>query len=82
MLPFSEASISGTVPEDTVMPYNLCYTIYPRIMFNDEEQTNIILMLRKPTVMDENKDLMDVSDLCIPNVDNIQELENPINVMN
>ena len=39
-------------------------------------------MLRKPTVMDENKDLMDVSDLCIPNVDNIQELENPINVMN
>ena len=33
-------------------------------------------------VMDENKDLMDVSDLCIPNVDNIQELENPINVMN
>ena len=81
MLPFSEASITGSNPEDTVMPYNLCYTIYPRIMFNDEEQTNIILMLRKPTVVNETKDSLETEDLCLPNVTNIKELTNPINVM-
>ena len=81
-LPFSEASITDTRPNDSVMPYNLCYTIYPRIMFNDEEQTNIILMLRKPTVINETKDSLAVSDLCLPNVTSIEELSSPINVMN
>ena len=87
MLPFSEASITGSNPEDTVMPYNLCYTIYPRIMFNDEEQTNIILMLRKPTVVNDTevngkpKNSLEAEDLCLPNVTSIKELTNPINVM-
>ena len=37
------------------MPYNLCYNIYPRIMFNDEEQYNVVLMLRRPSVKKEGQ---------------------------
>ena len=38
------------------MPYNLTYSLYPRIMFNDEEQVNIILMLRCPTIINDEPD--------------------------
>lgn len=37
------------------MPYNLCYNIYPRMMFNDEEQYNVVLMLRRPSVIKEGQ---------------------------
>lgn len=37
------------------MPYNLCYNIYPRMMFNDEEQYNVVLMLRRPSVKKEGQ---------------------------
>lgn len=37
------------------MPYNLCYNIYPRMMFNDEEQYNVVLMLRRPSVINEGQ---------------------------
>lgn len=37
------------------MPYNLCYNMKPRIMYNDEYQFNVILMLRRPCVTKENK---------------------------
>lgn len=37
------------------MPYNLCYNLYPRMMFNDEEQYNVVLMLRKPSVKKEGQ---------------------------
>ena len=41
-------------------------------------------MLRKPTVIDteDTNNSMAVSDLCLPNVTSIEELSNPINVMN
>lgn len=37
------------------MPYNLCYNIYPRMMFNDEEQYNVVLMLRRPSIKTEGQ---------------------------
>lgn len=37
------------------MPYNLCYNIYPRMMFNDEEQYNVVLMLRRPSIKKEGQ---------------------------
>lgn len=37
------------------MPYNLCYNIYPRMMFNDEEQYNVVLMLRRPSINQEGQ---------------------------
>ena len=43
------------------MPYNLCYNIYPRMMFNDEEQYNVVLMLRRPSVIKEGKYELDSS---------------------
>lgn len=68
------------------MPYNLTYSLYPRIMFNDEEQVNIILMLRCPTIINDEPDNiqqeMTVNDLNLLNVDIIQQLTDPINVMN
>lgn len=32
------------------MPYNYMYSIYPRVLYNDEKQENIILMLQKPDI--------------------------------
>ena len=43
------------------MPYNLCYNIYPRMMFNDEEQYNVVLMLRRPSVIKEGQYELDSS---------------------
>lgn len=45
------------------MPYNLCYNIKPRIMYNDEYQFNVILMLRRPCVTKENKYEFNSNDL-------------------
>jgi hypothetical protein len=64
------------------MPYNLAYSLYPRIMFNDEEQVNIVLMLRLPSVIREEQYEMTLEDLNLINVDIIRELTDPINVMN
>lgn len=64
------------------MPYNLTYSIYPRIMFNDEEQINIILMLRRPSIIRENQYQMTEDNLNLTGVNQIQELTDPINVMN
>ena len=55
-LDISTAVMSNTtdIKEIEMMPYNLMYSIYPRVLYNDEEQSNIILMLRKPSVTEEN----------------------------
>ena len=46
---------------DSKMPYNLCYNIYPRMMFNDEEQYNVVLMLRRPSIKKEGQYELDSS---------------------
>lgn len=68
------------VSENT-MPYNLTYTIYPRALYNDEEQANIILMLRRPSIVKENQYKLGTNDVYIPGVEELQDLVNPINVM-
>lgn len=64
--------IENTELSDSSMPYNLMYSIYPRILFNDETQMNIVLMLRKPTVKNETD---------VQLTDN-NELIPPLNVLN
>lgn len=83
-LHIKEASLysSENEPDSDIMPYNLCYTLTPRILYNDEEQTNIVLMLRKPTVVNETKESLDVSDVCLQGVSSIETLNDIINVMN
>ena len=89
-LPFCENIIDNqTIPNDK-MPYNLTYSIYPRIMFNDEEQINMVLMLRLPSVIedynidgdDKSQYQLEIKDLCFNNIDIIKELTDPLNVMN
>ena len=75
--PLKDAT-NGTINE---MPYNLAYSIYPRMMFNDEEQINVILMLRRPSIMEENKYKLEPDDVYIPDVNSLSSLTNPINVL-
>ena len=67
---------------DYEIPYNLTYSLYPRIMFNDEEQVNIIMMLRCPTIEEENKYQLENNDILLNKNIVIENLENPINVLN
>ena len=57
------------------MPYNLAYSIYPRILYNDEEQMNIILMLRRPSVQTEET-------YSVNNNEFTKDIINPLNVLN
>lgn len=75
--PLKDAT-NGTINE---MPYNLAYSIYPRMMFNDEEQVNVILMLRRPSIMEENKYKLTADDVYVPGVTSLSNLVNPINVL-
>ncbi|MBO6271763.1 hypothetical protein J6O48_03165 [bacterium] len=68
--------------DDYEIPYNLTYSLYPRIMFNDEEQVNIIMMLRCPTIEEENKYQLENNDILLNKNIVIENLENPINVLN
>jgi len=52
-LDFDFASVINGKNNVDKMPYNLCYNIYPRMMFNDEEQYNVVLMLRRPSIVKE-----------------------------
>ena len=63
------------------MPYNLTYDIYPRIMFNDEEQIIIVLMLRCPSIIKEDQYELTNDDIYIPNVDIPGQITDPINVL-
>lgn len=81
-LPLSKCVINENMFTFDSMPYNLAYSLYPRIMFNDEEQVNIVLMLRLPSVIREEQYEMTLEDLNLINVDIIRELTDPINVMN
>lgn len=48
-------TLENGVLDANKMPYNLCYNIYPRMMFNDEEQYNVVLMLRRPSIKKEGQ---------------------------
>lgn len=48
-------TLENGVLDANKMPYNLCYNIYPRMMFNDEEQYNVVLMLRRPSIKNEGQ---------------------------
>lgn len=48
-------TLENGVLDANKMPYNLCYNIYPRMMFNDEDQYNVVLMLRRPSVKKEGQ---------------------------
>ena len=89
-LPLIENIIDNQpIPSDKML-YNLTYSIYPRIMFNDEEQINMVLMLRLPSIIEDyningdNKSQyqLEIKDLCFNNIEQIKELTDPINVMN
>ncbi len=54
-LDFDFASVINGKNNVDKMPYNLCYNIYPRMMFNDEEQYNVVLMLRRPSIVKEGQ---------------------------
>ena len=69
------------IPND-MMPYNLTYSIYPRLMFNDEEQINMVLMLRMPSIIQEKQYEMTVKDLNLNDIEHMQNIENPLKVMN
>jgi hypothetical protein len=45
-----------------IIPYNLLYSIYPRCAYDDENDTVIVFMLRKPSVCKENQYEMKVTD--------------------
>jgi hypothetical protein len=64
------------------IPYNLLYSIYPRVMFNDEEQEPLILMLRRPSIINENQYEMTTEDLQIDGVDEVGSVTSPLNVLN
>lgn len=66
---------------DEEMPYNLAYDIYPRIMFNDEEQVIIVLMLRCPSIVNEDQYELNPEDIHIPDTDEPGQLTDPINVL-
>lgn len=85
-IPFGNARlIEGEEPSELLnkdtIPYNLCYNIYPRCIYNDEEQYNVILMLRRPSIVEENNYELNNKLCCLP-TDEIKSLSNPINVMN
>ena len=71
--------VSSLTP-DTI-PYNLLYALYPRVMFNDEEQETLILMLRRPSVVNENQYELTTEDVYLEGVE-AGELTDPINVLN
>ena len=77
----NKININEQIPENE-MPYNLTYSIYPRIMFNDEEQINMVLMLRLPTIIKENQYEMTVKDLNYKEVEHINNINNPLKVLN
>lgn len=54
-------TLENGVLDANKMPYNLCYNIYPRMMFNDEEQYNVVLMLRRPSIKNEGQYELDSS---------------------
>lgn len=66
---------------DRKMPYNLAYSIYPRMLFNDEEQINVITMLRRPSIVKENQYKLTLDDIYIPDLSQIKDLTSPINVL-
>lgn len=43
-------NLYADITDSEEMSYNYMYTIYPRILYNDEKQENIILMLQKPDI--------------------------------
>jgi len=53
-IPLADNVITNNI-KPTEMPYNLTYKIYPRVLFNDEEQVNIILMLRRPSIITDGE---------------------------
>lgn len=77
-LPITQSNIN---PSDNEMPYNLTYDIYPRIMFNDEEQIIMILMLRCPSIIEEGQYELNSDDIYIPDTDTPGQLTDPINVL-
>lgn len=87
-LDFDIASVINGKNNEDKMPYNLCYNIYPRMMFNDEEQYNVVLMLRRPSIVKEGqyqltpKDIgfySNDSDLSNIKLDNINKYLYPLN---
>ena len=49
------SKLNGSVDEITNMiPYNLLYTVYPRVAYNDEKDTLNCLMLRRPTIWSDS----------------------------
>ena len=76
----NKIKLNEYIPND-MMPYNLTYSIYPRLMFNDEEQINLVLMLRLPSIINENQYEMTVKDLNLNNIETIKNIENPLKVM-
>ena len=83
-LPLVENPIESTNPDNKNMPYNLTYSIYPRVMFNDEEQINLVLMLRLPSIINEEQYEMQEENLNLILGENemILDLQEPLNVMN
>lgn len=73
--------VTGTLA-NTQIPYNLLYSIYPRVMFNDEEQEPLILMLRRPSIINENQYEMTTEDLQIDGVNEVGSVTSPLNVLN
>lgn len=55
----SSARQSGVIDS---IPYNLTYSIYPRCLYDDEHNTAVVMMLRRPSVCKENKYKMVRSD--------------------
>ena len=90
-IPLADNVITNNI-KPTEMPYNLTYKIYPRVLFNDEEQVNIILMLRRPSIITDGEPSgntytdpqyeLTKEDLKYKETNIIQELTDPINVMN
>ena len=66
---------------ESEMPYNIAYSIYPRILFNDEEQIIIVLMLRRPSIVEEEQYELNPDDIYIPDTDTPGQLTDPINVL-
>jgi hypothetical protein len=62
------------------LPYNIMYSIYPRCAYDYETDTNIVFMLRCPSVVSENKYEMEQSnqkkDLKIPFTGTYEKIQN------
>lgn len=57
--------LNSAVNGERFMPYTECYDVYPRIAYNSKDESFNVLMLRKPSIVEEGQYKFNTTDLKI-----------------